>query len=318
VRILITGATGFTGPYVAAEVARSDPSAEIFGLVFSPPDEDASRLLPPGFRSLEGDVTDSKSLTAALETSAPELIFHLAAASSGAASWSKPAEFFEVNAVGTLKLFEAIRSLGIDATTVVASSGEIYGGADDEDHPHLEDNPYRPISPYATSKAAQDLIAAQFGEAHGIRVIRLRLFNQTGPRRPPDFVASSFARQIAEIEKGRRAPTIEVGNLEARRDFIDVHDAARAYWLAAVHGNPGTAYNVCSGHASSIGEILDILLSLAQCDVKVVQDPERMRPADIPLLLGDPSRLQELTGWRPEIPLRQTLSDLLEWWRGKV
>jgi len=318
VRVLITGATGFTGPYVAAEVARQNPSAKIFGLGFDPVTDDASDLFPEAFEAVQGDITDSDSVITALEAARPEIIFHLAAASSGAASWSQAAKFFEVNAIGTLKLLESVQELGLDPTTIVASSGEIYGGADDEEHPLTETAPYRPISPYASSKAAQDLIAHQFGEAYGTRVIRLRLFNQTGPRRPSHFVASSFARQIAQIELGLLSPTVKVGNLDARRDFIDVRDAARAYWEAVRHGVPGSAYNVCSGRSSSIKEILDTLVGLARRDVAIVTDPERMRPADIPLLVGDPSRFQNLTGWTPEIPLRQTLSDLLDWWREKV
>jgi GDP-4-dehydro-6-deoxy-D-mannose reductase len=312
---LITGSTGFSGPYLAAEVARQDPMAQIHGVAVNLPLPGDRELFPAGVHHLLGDVMDSESLRSAIESSNPEVIFHLAAASSGAASWSKPAEYFEINAMGTLRLLEAVRDLAPQTLVVVASSGEIYGGATDEDHPSAETAPYRPISPYATSKAAQDLIAAQFAEAYGLRVIRLRLFNQTGPRRPPNYVASSFAQQIVEIERGHRSATIEVGNLEARRDFVDVRDAARAYWLAAVHGAPGSAYNVCSGRAVSISKILDTLVSLSTVKVDVVSDPDRLRPADIPLLMGDPSFFHATTGWLPEIPLERTLSDLLEWWR---
>jgi GDP-4-dehydro-6-deoxy-D-mannose reductase len=313
--VLITGSTGFSGPYVAAEAARQDPNIEIYGMAVNRPASHDVGLFPAGVHHLLGDVTDSGDLRSALEASAPDVIFHLAAASSGAASWSKPTEYFEINAMGTLRLLEAVRDLALDATVVVASSGEIYGAAPDDEHRSAETAPYRPISPYATSKAAQDLIAAQFGEAYGLPVMRLRLFNQTGPRRPPNYVASSFARQIVEIERGLRAPKIEVGNLEARRDFIDVRDAARAYWLAAQHGSPGSAYNVCSGRAVSIAEVLDLLLSQSAVEVEIVPDPDRMRPADIPLLVGDPTLFHSITGWKPEIALEQTLSDLLQWWR---
>jgi GDP-4-dehydro-6-deoxy-D-mannose reductase len=198
---------------------------------------------------------------------------------------------------------------------VVASSGEIYGGADDDSHPQKESAPYRPISPYAASKAAQDLIADQYCRAHGTPVIRLRLFNHTGPRRPSVFVLSSFARQIVEIERGLRPPRIEVGNLDARRDFVDVRDVARAYWLAAVRGEPGAAYNLCSGRAATIRALLELLLAATEATVEIVPDPARMRPADIPLLLGDPSLFEQTTGWRPKIPIHQTLADLLDWWR---
>lgn len=317
-KVLITGLTGFVGPYVAAEVARRDSSAEIFGLVWAPPDEETARHLPAAIRSLTGDVTDVESLRTAVRAARPDLVFHLAAASSVAASWSKPGEAFEVNAVGTLNLLEAIRDFAPGAMTVIASSAEIYGGAADDDHPLTETSPYRPASPYAASKAAQDLLSATFSEAHGLRVARLRLFNQTGPGRPPHFVASSFARQIARIEAGDQPAEIKVGNLEARRDFVDVRDAARAYWVVAQEGVPGAAYNVCSGHAVSMSSLLENLLSQSECSVAVVPDPERMRPADTPLLVGDPTLFRKTTGWVAEIPIERTLADLLEWWRGRI
>ena len=317
-KVLITGVAGFVGPYVVAELARRDPSAEIYGLVWEPPDPEIAQQQPASLRILTGDVTDADSLRSAVRAAMPDVVFHLAAASSVASSWSRPGEAFEVNAVGTLNLLEAIRDDAPGAMTVVASSAEIYGGATDDDHPLLETAPYRPVSPYAASKAAQDLLAASFGGAHGLQVIRLRFFNQTGPRRPATFVASSFARQIALIEAGHQPAEIKVGNLDARRDFVDVRDAARAYWLAAEKGVPGAAYNICSGRSVRISFLLDQLLSLAGPSVNVVADPERMRPADIPLLVGDPTLFRRTTGWLAEIPLEQSLADLLEWWRGRI
>jgi GDP-4-dehydro-6-deoxy-D-mannose reductase len=314
-RVLITGVTGFVGPYVAAEVAREEPSAELYGMTWDSPDAATDRLLPTSLHRLAGDITDPSSLRSVLDECRPHTILHLAASSSGAAAWERPVECFEVNAIGTLKLLEEVRRRGDSPTVVVASSGEIYGGAEDDSYPLQESAPYRPISPYAASKAAQDLIADQFCRAHGTPIIRLRLFNHTGPRRPSVFVLSSFARQIVEIERGLRPARIEVGNLEARRDFVDVRDVARAYWLAAVLGEPGAAYNVCSGRAASIRALLEVLLEATETAVEIVQDPNRMRPADIPLLLGDPGLLERATGWRPEIPIARTLADLLDWWR---
>jgi GDP-4-dehydro-6-deoxy-D-mannose reductase len=314
VRFLITGVTGFVGPYLAAELA-GEPGAELFGMALDGRDVEAAGTLPASLETLEGDITDDGSIRVVLEAARPEVVYHLAGASSGAAAWHRPAECLEVNALGTLRLLEGIRRLGLDATTVVASSGEVYGTADDEAHPLTEDAPLRPLSPYAASKAAQDLVAAQYPRAYGMRVIRLRLFNHTGPRHPEQFVASSFARQIARIERGLQAPVIEVGNLDARRDFVDVRDVARAYRLAARREVSGDVFNVCSGHALSVRHILDLLVALAHCEVAVHPDPERMRPADIPLLLGDPRLFREATGWAPEIPIERTLADLLDWWR---
>ena len=313
-RALITGVTGFVGPYLAAELV-GEPGAELFGMALDASAAKANGALPAGLETLEGDITDDGSIRTVLEAARPQVVFHLAGASSGAAAWHRPAECLEVNALGTLRLLEGVRRLGLDATTVVASSGEVYGSADDEAHPLTEESPLRPLSPYAASKASQDLVAAQYPRAYGMRVIRLRLFNHTGPRHPEQFVASSFARQIARIERGLQEPVIRVGNLDARRDFVDVRDVARAYRLAARRDLRGEVFNVCSGRAVSIRQVLDLLRGLARCEVTVRTDPERMRPADIPLLIGDPSRFREATGWAPTIPIERTLADLLEWWR---
>ena len=313
-RVLITGVTGFVGPYLANELA-AEPEVELFGMAWNGNDHATAALLPAGLETLTGDITDDGSIHEVLEAAKPQVVVHLAGASSGAAAWRRPAESLEINALGTLRLLEGIRRLGLDTTTIVASSGEVYGSADDEAHPLTEDSPLRPLSPYAASKASQDLVAAQYPRAYGMRVIRLRLFNHTGPRHPEQFVASSFARQIARIERGLQEPVLEVGNLDARRDFVDVRDVARAYRLAVRSDVTGDVFNVCSGRAVSIRRILELLLGLARCEVVVHPDPERMRPADIPLLIGDPRRFREATGWVPEIPLEQTLSDLLDWWR---
>jgi GDP-4-dehydro-6-deoxy-D-mannose reductase len=313
-RVLITGVTGFVGPYLANELA-GEPEVELFGMAWNGNDHTTAALLPACLETLTGDITDDSSIRAVLDAARPEVVFHLAGASSGAAAWRRPIACYEVNALGTLRLLEGVRRLGLTTTTVVASSGEVYGSADDEAHPLTEDSPLRPLSPYAASKASQDLVAAQYPRAYGMRVIRLRLFNHTGPRHPEQFVASSFAHQIARIERGLQEPVLEVGNLDARRDFVDVRDVARAYRLAAQRELSGDVFNVCSGHAVSVRHILDLLVGLAHCEVTVRPDPERMRPADIPLLIGDPRRFREATGWVPRIPIEQTLADLLDWWR---
>jgi len=313
-RILISGVTGFAGPYLAAELA-GEPGLELFGMTWSGDDQATTGLLPAALRTLVGDVTDDDSIRSVLEEARPDVVYHLAGASSGAAAWRHPIACYAVNALGTLRLLEGVRRLGLATTTVVASSGEVYGSADDEAHPLTEESPLRPLSPYAASKASQDLVAAQYPRAYGMRVIRLRLFNHTGPRHPEQFVASSFARQIARVERGLQEPVIQVGNLDARRDFVDVRDISRAYRLAGRPDVAGDVFNVCSGRAVSIRHILDKLIGLARCEVEVHPDPERMRPADIPLLLGDPRRFREVTGWVPEIPIERTLADLLDWWR---
>jgi len=187
-----------------------------------------------------------------------------------------------------------------------------------DETPITEDNPLRPLSPYAVSKVAQDTLAYQYFMSYGIRAIRTRAFNHTGPRRGDVFVTSNFARQIARIEAGAQEPVMRVGNLEARRDFTDVRDVVRAYWLSLEHCEPGEAYNIASGSAWTIQEILDLLLELSEADIDVKEDPARLRPYDVPLLLGDASKFRAATGWEPRIPFERTAADLLEYWRRRV
>lgn len=313
-RILITGVTGFVGRHLVNHLQNTVPRAEVWGLVW---DEDPAQI-PAAVHQVTGDLTLPSSLARSLDQVRPDVVLHLAGATSVASSWQQPDRSFQVNAIGTLNLLEALRSLGLDPTVVVATSAEIYGAVAAEDQPIREDSPLKPISPYATSKAAQDLIAAQYHRGFNLRTIRLRLFPHTGPGRPPQFAASGFARQIARIERGLDPPVMAVGNLDPIRDFSDVRDIARAYWLAADRGRPGDAYNVGSGRGVSIREVLDLLIARSDVRIETRVDPDRLRPADIARLVADNSHFAADTGWQPEIPLEQTLADLLDWWRTVV
>jgi GDP-4-dehydro-6-deoxy-D-mannose reductase len=318
VRVLITGITGFVGPYVAAHIAEAESTAEIWGLQWDELTDDARELIGSKLLLLEGDVTDPRSLRACVRECRPEVVIHLAAASSVARSWSHAARALEINAVGTANLLEAIRESGGRPVVVVASSSEVYGRVESDDGPVREDAPLAPVSPYGTSKVAQDLLAAQYAAAHGLAVIRLRPFHLTGPRRPAHFVGSSFAEQIARIEHGQLPPVLKVGNVDAVRDITDVRDAARAYWLAVTSGTAGEVYNLCSGRALRIGGLVRGLLDLTEVPIEVERDPERLRTDDIPWLVGDHTSFTDATGWEPEIPFRRSLKDLLDWWRAKV
>ena len=182
-----------------------------------------------------------------------------------------------------------------------------------------ESNPFRPLSPYAVSKVAQELLAWQYYRSYGLKTVVTRGFNHTGPRRGEVFVTSSFARQIAEVEKGLRAPVIEVGDLyPSKRDWTDVRDMVRAYWLALERGVEGEVYNIGRGQAFSMQEVLDLLMSLSRARMEVKVDPARLRPSDVPVLLADSSKFMGLTGWRPMIPFKQTILDLLNYWRERV
>lgn len=316
--VLITGISGFVGPYLAEHLVEHHPDVSVWGLVRW--SSDLGRLEPvrSQIRLVTGDLTDGPSLVRALKAAAPDVILHLAASSTVGTSWGAPAEVMHVNVIGELNLFEAVRTLELEPIVVVAGSGEAYGNVAEDENPVNEDQPFRPVSPYAVSKAAQDLLAYQYFASWGVRTVRLRPFNHTGPGRPDRFVASSFARQLAEIEKGLRPPQLKVGNLDIVRDFTDVREIARAYWLAALHGKAGEAYNVCSGQAVSIGQILETLLRLSSHEITVEVDPGRLRTADVPRLVGSHRRFTNATGWEPMIPLEETLANLLDWWRKRV
>ena len=314
-RVLITGISGFVGLHLAEHLLGSHPEVELFGLRRWRSEMPAAPALVPAIRIVDGDLLDAPSLVRVLQASRPEVIFHLAASSSVAGSWDTPAEMVQVNVLGTLHLLEAVRQLEMDARVVLACSAEAYGVVQESELPIRESQPFRPVSPYAVSKAAVDLLGYQHWQAFGLGTVRMRFFNHCGPRQPARFVVSSLARQVAEIEAGLRPPHVVVGNLDVRRDFVDVRDAARAYWLAAVRGVPGEAYNVAGGRARSIRAVLDHLLALTDTPVEVVFDPARLRPAELQVLEGDATRFREATGWRPEITFEQTLADTLNYWR---
>lgn len=315
VRVLITGITGFVGSHLTEYLAENRPDVEIFGVRRWRSQTADTEPVLRGARLIDGDLLDQPSMMRALQACRPAAIFHLAASSSVASSWNTPIEMLQVNVMGTLHLLESMRQLDLDAPVVLAGSAECYGLVDPAELPITEAQPFRPVSPYAVSKAAVDLLGFQYFQTFRLRTVRLRLFNHGGPRQSDRFVISAFARQLAEIEAGVRPPRVEVGNLEVRRDFVDVRDAARAYWLAASAGEAGEAYNVATGRSRSIRDVLDLLLSMSDSAVEVVLDPGRLRPAEVPVLEGDSSKFAAATGWRPAVPLEETLRDTLEYWR---
>jgi len=212
-----------------------------------------------------------------------------------------------------------VRELKLNPVIVIACSSEEYGLIFKNELPVKETNPLRPLSPYAVSKIAQEKLALQYHYSYGLKTVLTRFFNTEGPRRGQEFVTSNFAKQIAEIEKGKREPIIYVGNLETKRDFNDVRDMVRAYWLASEKCKFGEPYNVCSGKARSIRSVLNLLLGLSKVkNIKVKQDPERLRPSDVPILQGDSSKFRKQTGWKPKIPFEKTMEDLLNYWRENV
>jgi len=313
-KVLITGADGFVGRHLAAFLVEQ-ARAEVLGLDLGKP-----RHADPWERCDFGvcDILDRALVFSYVGDFQPDYVFHLAAQSSVSHSWEKPKLTYNIALTGQGNLMDAIKDKAGDAVVQIACSAEEYGRVRQEDLPVSEDHPLRPSNPYALSKVMQDYHAIFCHQAYGLKVIITRAFNMTGPGQSPSFVVSDFAKQIAEAEVGVREPVIRVGNLEARRDFSDVRDLVGLYWQLAQRGKPGEAYNVCSGVDCSIREILDELIVQSKIDIAVEADPARMRKTDIPVLRGDNRKLQELLGSTPTFSLRDTLRDVLDWWRTEV
>lgn len=316
-RVLITGITGFVGSHLA-EYALSRGDVEVFGTVRWRSRMDNIEGILDDITLVDCDLRDASAVRKCLEKVRPDYIFHLAAQSYVPTSWTAPAETLTTNILCELNVLEAMREIDKEMRIHVAGSSEEYGLVYEDEVPIKETNPLRPLSPYAVSKVAQDLLAYQYHRSFGLYTVRTRAFNHEGPRRGHVFVTSNFSRQIAEIEKGKREPVIEVGNLNARRDFTDVRDVVKAYWLSLEKGEPGEVYNIGSGYAITIGKVLEMLLELTDDEIEIHQVPERMRPSDVELLLADVSKFTQLTGWKPEIPLTKTLEDTLNYWRERV
>ncbi|MFC2172322.1 GDP-mannose 4,6-dehydratase [Acidobacteriota bacterium] len=317
-RVLITGITGFAGSHLADYILENERDVEIFGIKRWRSRTETVEHIKDKVELAECDLRDASSVKNLIDSIEPDRIFHLAAQSFVPTSWNAPAESITTNTIGQLNIFEAARGLKSKPRIQIACSSEEYGMVYPEEVPIKETNPLRPLSPYAVSKVAQDLLGYQYHQSFDLPVVRTRGFNHTGPRRADVFVCSDFAKQIVEIEKGLKEPKIRVGNLEAIRDFTDVRDMVRAYWLSLKHCKPGEVYNICSGKGYKINEILDKLLGLSSAEIDVSQDPRRLRPSDVPILIGDNSKFTKETGWEPQIPFDQTLSDIMEYWRERV
>ncbi len=320
-RTLITGIAGFTGIHLAEYLLSPDrynDNIDLYGIDIARNVSKEAQPILDKVKVLTCDILDEEEMKKTLEEIKPDKIFHLAGLTFDPNSYQSPEKFYITNVFGTINLLEAVRQLRINPLIHIACSSAEYGLILENENPIRETNPFRPISPYGISKLAQDMVGYQYYKNYGLRIIRTRAFNITGPGEKENFVCSNFARQIALIENGKQEPTIYVGNLEAKRDFIDIRDVVKAYWLALDKGISGEVYNLCSGKAHSIGEILNILLQMAKKDIAVKQEPKRMRPSDIPLQVGSFEKFHKQMGWMPIISLVQILKDLLNYWRQKV
>jgi GDP-4-dehydro-6-deoxy-D-mannose reductase len=316
-QLLITGITGFVGSYMAEHALAQ--GVEVFGSIRWRSKTDNIDHLRSKVTLIESDLRDLSSVRALLEVANPTHVIHLAAQSFVHASWKTPAETLTTNILAQVNLLEGLRGLKMSPRFLVVGSSEEYGHVEDDELPIKETNPLRPLSPYAVSKVGQDLMGYQYWKSYGMLIIRSRAFNHEGPRRGDVFVTSNFARQIAEIEAGLRDPVILVGDLTPRRDYSDVRDIVRGYWTLLERGEPGEVYNLCSGRSWSIQQVLDFLLEQSRVkDIKVQVEPSRLRPSDVMVLEGDPSKVEKATGWKVEIPFERTLKDLLAYWRQRT
>lgn len=315
-KVLITGASGFAGGFLA-EYLLSQNQFEIFGTYHSEKSLQQSPLKDRiTFRQV--DLMQTSQVETLINEIKPDHLYHLAAASPVAKSFEDPIQTMHTNIDSQINLLEAIKKAQLsDMKIMIISSAQVYGYVQLQDLPVDEQTSLRPANPYAISKIAQDYLGFQYALSHGLHIIRVRPFNHIGPRQSLGFVVSDFAKQIVDSERGEKEPVIQVGNLEAKRDFTDVRDMVRAYALLLEKGEKGEVYNIGSGKSVSAQLILEMLLSLSMVKITVLIDQERMRPSDTPEIICDHTKISSLTSWQPEIPLEQTLKDTLEYWRSQ-
>jgi GDP-4-dehydro-6-deoxy-D-mannose reductase len=316
-KVLITGASGFAGGYLAQHLLDLG-GYEIFGTYRSDSSKDASPVKDK-ITFLQADTQDKEQLKKVLSEVQPEGIFHLAAQAAIGESIKNPLQTLHNNIDSELLLFEALKELEMKNTRVlIVLSADVYGYVQPEDLPIDENTPFRPGNPYAVSKVACDFLAYQYWRSYKLPIIRVRPFTHMGPGQKTGFVTSDFAKQIAEIEKGKQEPVVKVGNLDAKRDFTDVRDIVRAYTMVMEKGEVGEVYNIGSGASHKIEEVLTFFMDHAKVQVTKETDPTRLRPSDIPDFIADYSKLHNLTGWKPEIPFETSLQDILEYWRSLI
>ena len=317
-RALITGITGSGGSYLAEYIAAQHPDVQIHGVARWHSTSAARNLaaVEDRVRIHECDLRDLSSVLGVLRDVRPDVIFHLASHANVRTSFTTPLAVLDNNIMGTANLLEALRAAQIDPVVQICSTSEVYGQVLPEEVPITEEQPYRPSSPYAVSKVAQDLLGLTYFRSYGMKILRTRMFAYLNPRRA-DLFASSFARQVARIEAGLQGELLH-GNLDSVRTLIDVRDAMESYWLAAVHCEPGEAYNIGGTTTISVGDFLAQLIERARVPIPIRQDPALLRPADVTLQIPDTSKFAKATGWQPRYTLEESVEFLLDHWRQRA
>ncbi len=308
---LIIGAAGFVGSYLIKEMYAND--MEVYATKLS-----HEKFENPNAKIYDLDIMDKDAVTALLFEIRPDYIFHLAAQSSVGLAWKNPGLTVDVNIKGSINVMDSVRELFYKPRVLLIGSGEEYGHIRPGETPISEENALRPGNIYAATKVCQNMIANIYAKAYDLDLMLVRAFNHIGPGQAPMFVVSDFCKQVAEIEKGLREPVMLVGNLAARRDFTDVRDVVRAYVRLIQQGIPGETYNVGSGQAREIREILNLIVSMSDAEITVEIDPNKIRPVDVPVIEADITKLNQLTGWRPQISIEQTIQETLDYWRTHI
>ena len=308
---LIIGAAGFVGKYLINEMVAND--IEVYATKLS---HEVLEDVPAKVYDL--DIMDKDAIVALLFEIRPDYIFHLAAQSSVGVAWKKPGLTVDVNIKGSLNVMDAIRELYYKPRILLIGSGEEYGHIQPGETPIAETNLLRPGNIYAATKACQNMIGSIYSKAYDMELMMVRAFNHIGPGQAPMFVVSDFCKQVVEIEKGLREPVMKVGNLAAKRDFTDVRDVVKAYIKLIQTGIPGETYNVGSGNAREIRQILNLIISMSDATIQVETDPNKIRPVDVPIIEADISKINALTGWKPEISIEQTIRETLDYWRAHL
>lgn len=316
-KTLITGVSGFAGSHLAQYLAKKS-SDQLFGTFLTDSSLANIESLTGSLKPVQLDLNDKEKVKEVIQDIKPDVVYHLAAFAAPSQSFSNPTETISNNVNAQLNLLEAIRSIELKSRILIISSADIYGSVKKEELPISENVPANPNNPYSLSKLFQDELGLQYFMSYKMDIIRARPFNHIGPRQSPYFAVPTFAKKIAEIEKGKNPPVIKVGNLDTKRDFTDVRDMVRAYALLMEKGQAGDVYNIGSGNSYLIKDVLDMLISLSTVKIEIQQDPSLLRPTDNPELRADSSKIHNLTGWKPEINLEQSLKDTLDYYRNIV